>query len=88
MPINFNIGSFFDKFKNAALTEMRLRQIIVDSVEKNTSIKLDLKDVAFKNKIIRIQASPVAKSQIFMKKESILLDVRTALPGFIASDLQ
>ena len=86
--INFNIGDFFDKFKNAAGKEMQLRQIIVDSVEKNTGVRLDIKDVVLKNKIIRIQAGSGAKNHIFMKKELILNDIKSKLPGFSVSDLQ
>ncbi len=86
--IQFNVGNFFDKFTNAALNEMRIRQTIVDSIEKNTGVKLDLKEVEFKNKIIRIKASPAARNHIFMKKEAILADMKTTFPGFIVSDLQ
>ncbi len=88
MPINFNIGGFFDKFKNAALKEMGTRQIIVDSIEKIAGVKLDLKEIEMKNKIIRIQGGPAARNHIFMKKEVILAEIRTQLPGFIVSDLQ
>jgi len=92
MPINFNIGGFFDKFKNAELKEIGLRQIIVDVIAKNTGAKLDIKEIALKNKIIRIQGgsavNPALRNQIFMKKELILSEIRAQLPGFIVSDLQ
>jgi hypothetical protein len=88
MSLDFNISSFFDKFKNAALKEMGLRQVIVDSVDKITSIKIDAKNVELKNKIIRIQTNPTVKNHIFMKKELILADIREKLPNFIVTDLQ
>lgn len=88
MPINFNIGSFFDKFKNAATREMVTRQLIADSIEKIAGVKLDLKSIELKNKIIRIQTSPAAKNHIFMKKESILTDIKTQLSSFIVADIQ
>lgn len=86
--INFNIGTFFDKFRNAAQREMLTRQIIADSIEKNTGVRLDLKEIELKNKIIRIRTGPAAKNQIFMKKEVIIGDILKQLPGFIVSDLQ
>lgn len=86
--INFNIGTFFDKFKNAALKEMHTRQIIADSIEKNAGVKLNLKEIELKNKIIMVRANPAAKSQMFMKKEAIMAEVKAKLPGFIVSDLR
>ena len=86
--IQFNIGNFFDKFKNTALKEMRIRQTIADSIEKNAGVKIDLKEISLKDKIIRINASPAAKNHIFMKKEAILASVKNDLPGFIVSDLR
>ena len=88
MPINFNIGSFFDKFKNAATREMATRQHIIDVIEKNSGVKLEPKSIELKNKIVRFQASPAAKNHIFTKKDSILKDIKAALPGFLISDIQ
>jgi hypothetical protein len=85
--LDFNIGSFFDKFKNAALQEMQTRELMVRSIEKNTGVKLDIKEVELKNKIIRIKASPAAKNHIFMKKETILGDIRSQLGGYIIDDI-
>lgn len=86
--IQFNVGNFFDKFKNTALKEMKIRQIIADSIEKNTGIKLELKEIELKNKIIRIKASPAVRNSIFIKKEAILNAIKTELPGFIITDFQ
>jgi hypothetical protein len=84
----FNIGSFFERFNNIALKEMRTRDIISQSIEKYTKAKIEAKDIRFQNKIIYIQANPSLKSQIFMKKEAIISEIKTGLPGMIIEDVR
>ena len=89
-----NIGSFFEKFKNATLKEMLLRQSVIDAVFANINpqiakaIKIELKDVELKNKIIRIRVSAIFKNEIFMKKTSILNAIKDKNPSLTIIDLQ
>ena len=84
----FNIGSFFEKFNNAALKEIKKRDVVVKAIEKAVGVTIDVKDISFNNKTIQINAAPGLKSQLFMKKESILSMVRIGLPGLIITDLR
>ena len=67
-----NIGSFFEKFKNATLKEMMLRQSVIDAVFANINpqiakaIKIELKDVELKNKIIKIGQDSLANEIHFL----------------------
>jgi cystathionine beta-lyase family protein involved in aluminum resistance len=91
-----SIGTFFDKFKNAAGKEIALRQSVIDAINKNISavadgsvdLRLNLKDIDIRNKIIRIRSSPALKNQIFIKKESILKSIRETNPQTIITDVQ
>jgi len=89
-----NIGSFFEKFKNATLKEMMLRQSVIDAVFANVNpqiakaIKIELKDVELKNKIIRIRVSAIFKNEIFIKKTLILNAIKEKNPNQIIIDLQ
>jgi hypothetical protein len=84
----FNIGSFFEKFNNAALREMKTRQIIADSIQAATGVVVESKNITFRNKVVTIQANPAEKSQIFIKKESVISNIKNKLPGIIISDLR
>ena len=88
-----NIGSFFDKFKNAVSKEMALRQSILNAITKSIAINgantgLTIKDIELRNKILRINASSVVKNQIFIKKESILRNIRETNPTITIIDLR
>ncbi|MEI6057799.1 MAG: hypothetical protein WCQ60_02390 [bacterium] len=84
----FNIGSFFEKFNNAALREIKRRDVVARAIEKNIGAAIDVKDISFNDKIIQIKGAPGLKNQIFMKKEAILSMVRAELPGAIVTDLR
>jgi hypothetical protein len=84
----FNIGSFFEKFQNAAVKEVRRRDIVAKAVEKAVGATVDAGDISFNNKIIQIKGSPGLKNQIFMKKEAILSLVRAELPEAVIDDLR
>ena len=51
----FNISNFFDKFKNVALKEFVIREKIVNAIKQHTGAIIDVKDIEFLNKIIRIR---------------------------------
>lgn len=86
--IDFNISSFFGKFKNAELKEIEFRRIVVDSFKKNAGVEVRPGDIQFKNKIIRVQANPSIKNHIFIKKELILSEIKSQLPHFVILDIQ
>ncbi len=84
----FNISNFFDKFKNVALKEFVIREKIVNAIKEHTGATIDIKDIEFLNKVIRIKGSPSLKSQVFIKKTAILDTLRTDMPDMIITDLQ
>jgi hypothetical protein len=84
----FNIGSFFEKFQNAALKEIKRRDAVARAIEKIVGAVVDVKDISFNDKIIQIKGAPGLKNQIFMKKEAILSKIRAELPGTVITDLR
>jgi len=92
-----SISTFFDKFKDAAGKEIALRQSVITVIKKHITIigndpiniGLDVKDIDIRNKIIRIKhINPALKNQIFIKKESILKNIREENPQAIIIDIQ
>ena len=84
----FNIGNYFDKVKNIAFKEFSIRDKILSIIKTHTGVVLEMKDIEIINKIVRVKASPSAKSHIFIKKQAILEDIRKSLPSMIVTDLQ
>ena len=84
----FNIGSFFEKFNNAALKEIKKRDVVARAIEKTVGATVDVKDISFNNKIIQINGGPGLKNQIFMKKQVILTIIQAELPGIVVTDLR
>jgi hypothetical protein len=83
-----SISTFFDKFKDAAGKEIALRQSVITAIKIHIPTELLIKDISIRNKIVRIQAGPALKNQIFIKKESILKSIQEANPQAIITDIQ
>lgn len=66
------IGQFFDKFNSGALKEIRKREWICEIIKEYTQQEIKIEDITFLNKIIKIKGSSGLKSQILIKKNSIL----------------
>lgn len=66
------ISGFFDKFKNVALKELHKREVITNIIEKITRQKIEIKDLEIKNGIITIKGNQALKSEIFLKKKTLL----------------
>lgn len=82
------IGSFFDKFKNAAAKEIYKYDIVADIIYKNTNQKIDLKDISIKNGILIIRGNQSFKSEIFLKKNKILEQISKKLINFNIIDIK
>ncbi len=84
----FNIGSFLGKFNSVALKEIKKREVVMRAIEKTIGTQIDIKDISFNNKTIQINGGPGLKSQLFMKKEAILSQIRTELPNLVIDELR
>jgi len=66
------ISKFFDRFRNIALKEMYKRESISAALNESLKMKLDPKDFEYKNNTIVVKGSGVLKSEIFLKKKTII----------------
>ncbi len=66
------ISIFFDKFRGVALKELHKREVICKSIEKITKQSIDMKDITIKDGLISIKGNQGLKSEIFLKKKTIL----------------
>lgn len=66
------ISSFFDKFNNVAIKEIKKREIISFCIESVTKQKIEIKDIHIKEGVLTIRGNQSFKSEIFLKKKKIL----------------
>ena len=70
------ISVFLNKFKNVAVKEIKKRDTICSIILKITKQDIDIKDISIKNGIIIIKGNQGLKSEIFLKKNSILKTIK------------
>jgi hypothetical protein len=66
------ISSFFDKFNNVAIREIKKREIISFCIESVVKQKVEIKDIHIREGILTIKGNQALKSEIFLKKKRIL----------------
>ena len=66
------ISEFFGKFRNVALKELNKREVICSVIEKVVHQKIEINDIELKNGTIVIRGNQGLKSEIFLKKKTIL----------------
>jgi hypothetical protein len=81
------ISSFFERFRSRELEETAFRSAVADSVREAAGYELEPAAFSYSNGTVFIQASPAARSAIFLKKGQILKKIaeRTRKP---VSDLR
>ena len=73
------IKNFLEKFRNIIRSDKELKNKIVESIQKETSVRVSESKIKIKENTAFIQENPIVKSEIFLKKEKILI----ALKGLI-----
>lgn len=72
----FNIGGLFQKFLTLQSKEIGVRNIIIESLKRNTGITVAVNDIEINNGVIFIKKLPqAAKNVVFMKKGIVLEEI-------------
>ncbi len=77
------IGQFFNKFNSVAIIEIKKRELICDIIKKVIKQEINIEDISFSNRVIKIKGSPVFKSQILIKKDILIKKISEKIPNFI-----
>jgi hypothetical protein len=67
----YNISGFLQKFLNLEKNNDVKLSVILDTIEKETNIKLPNKALEIKGDNLKINCSPVFRNEIFMHKTEI-----------------
>ncbi len=70
------IDGFFGKFKNRATAQIHNLAVISDIIKKYTGAEVELKNITISGGIVKIKAPLVVKSEIFIRKELLLVEIR------------
>lgn len=68
----FNISDYLNKFKKLSESRGFLRNTISEAIKEVCEIEIKPEDIDVKSGIARINAKPIVKSEIFLKKAKIL----------------
>lgn len=72
----FDIGKYLEKFKKFSLSRDFLRNSVSESIKEICKIEIDPKKIEVKSGIARISERPVIKTEIFLKKQKILENLK------------
>ncbi len=64
------------RFKNLTNTERRKKEAVYEVLKEN-QIPAEIKQISFSKNTIFLNASPIVKTELFLKKEEILKKLRT-----------
>jgi len=81
------ISLFLDRFKHLLVSEVAVREVVREIIQKEMNISLDVKNIKFKNATVHITASPLLKNELYMKKTLIMEQIEKSLARKI-SDLR
>ncbi len=70
------IGDFLERFKKFASESDEAKKVIIEVLNKNNIVITDPKKITSKNGILRVQISPIGKSELFLKQKKILMDLQ------------
>lgn len=81
------INQLLERFKNITNTEKTKKQLIVEILKKN-KITIQIEQINISNNVIFIKTQPIIKTEILLKKEEIIKQIKK-IPGLInISNLQ
>ncbi|MFM2357753.1 MAG: hypothetical protein RJA61_490 [Candidatus Parcubacteria bacterium] len=82
-----NIQSFLDKFQGLLFKKVK-QEIVIEDVCKEVGIPLIRGDFTLKETVLSIKNNPILKTQIFLKKTSLLKKIEERLGKNIITDIR
>ncbi len=83
----FNIGSFFEKFKDYK-NPSEEKELAAKVIFEVTGILLTKEEVSFQGKNLFLKTSQLKKQEICMRKEIVLHQLATVFPQRLITDLR
>ena len=77
----FDIAKYLEKFTVLANSRHFLRDSVQGAIKEICGIEIDPKKIEVKDFVARINERPIIKSEIFLKKNKILLSLKEKTKG-------
>ena len=75
MPLD-HLTDFFKRFKKITPPDEVVRKKVVEIIKEMFGVDISIKDVSVKNSIIFINTKPTIKSELFMRKDQFISQVK------------
>ena len=83
-----SISSLLKKFTSITPPDESVRKEVVRILESDYTISLDIGDVKMQKGIVYIETSPLVKTEIMMRKETILSTLKKTLHDSAPRDIR
>lgn len=83
-----HIEKFLERFKTILFKKEEHNRVISEIITKHTSATIDPKSIKIIGSIIQIKKSPMLFSEILIKKNAILLDLKELIPDRSFKDIR
>ena len=83
-----HILKFLEKFKKILFKKEEIYNIIIETIFKNTSIRIEINKIKIENTTIFVQVSPIILSEILINKDKILLDLKELIPNYKITNIK
>ncbi|OHA17242.1 MAG: hypothetical protein A3C79_02890 [Candidatus Taylorbacteria bacterium RIFCSPHIGHO2_02_FULL_45_28] len=84
-----NISQFFKKIKGKYSKQIFIRSIVSETIQKHIGIVIPVDTISFSGRNVVINGiSQTARSQIFIKKQTILQEINLKQNNEIISDIR
>ncbi len=74
-----NLEKYLGKFKVLKPADQEVKEVVIEVVFKRTGIELKPKQLRLSNFDLYLDLKPVERSEIYLKKEAILAELRELL---------
>jgi hypothetical protein len=73
------LSALFERFKHLTPPDESVRKKMIEIIAKRFGKDLSMQDVKVRNNVVYIQTRSAVKSEVFLQKSDILLELNTAL---------
>ena len=84
----FNIGDFLKKFKTLVPQEKIVKDEMIQVVLIKTGILLSKEEISFNNNVVFLKTTPATRNELFMRKQSILSEMKKRLADKSPQDIR
>jgi len=87
MSIN-KISNTLSKYKDLTPPDDSLRSYVVEYCTRELHIPLKKEDVKINNQTVHIKTTPLYKSEIFLKKRTLVQEIKKTFPASFINDVR